>query len=167
MRLEIDYGLAGSGKSRYIKHILAKALERGEKLMILVPDQHSFITERSVLEDFGVQNGAKIKVLWFNQLARFITEEYGGVRPRLLDDAGKTILMSKAVSLVSDELDYYKKQASKPDFIRSMLNLSAEIKYSKTDLETLLQAGEASDSAVLRKKTDEITRICRQYDALY
>ena len=47
--LEIDYGLAGSGKSRYINQLFAQKLHTDEKLMILVPDQHSFITERSVL----------------------------------------------------------------------------------------------------------------------
>ena len=164
--LEIDYGLAGSGKSRYIKKILDENLKLGKRLMILVPDQYSFITERSVLEDFGVREGSKIKVIWFNNLARLISEEYGGTNPELLDNSGKAILMSKAVSELKPKLDFYKKQASKPEFISSLLNLSAEIKFSKTQSKALLEAAEKTDSAVLKKKLEEITLIEDKYDEL-
>lgn len=163
---ELDYGLAGSGKSRYIKEILKQKLNSDDKLMILVPDQHSFITERSVLEDFGVKSGSKIKVIWFNNLARLIIEEYGSVKPKLLDNSGKAVLMSKAIKEVSQQLDYYKNQASKPDFIASLVNLSAEIKYSKTELEDLIKAGENSGSNQLSQKLKEIALITKKYDQL-
>ena len=163
---ELDYGLAGSGKSRYIKNIFEQKLNSEDKLMILVPDQHSFITERSVLEDFGVKDGSKIKVIWFNNLARLIIEEYGSVKPKLLDNSGKAVLMSKAISEVSQELDYYKNQASKPDFIASLVNLSAEIKYSKTTLPDLVKAGESSGSNQLSQKLREIALITEKYDEL-
>ena len=164
--LEIDYGLAGSGKSRYINQIFAEKLHTDEKLMILVPDQHSFITERSVLEDFGMRDGAKIKVIWFNNLARVITEEYGGVKAEMLDGAGKAVLMSKAIEQVSEQLEYYRKQAARPDFIGSMLNFTTEMKFSKTDLQALVTAGEQSGSGVLKKKIEEISLITARYDAL-
>jgi len=164
--LEIDYGLAGSGKSRYIKELFAHKLESDEKLMILVPDQHSFITERSVLEDFGAQKGSRIKVIWFNNLARLITETYGGVKPQLLDNAGKAVLMSKAIEQSSDRLEYYKKQANRPDFIAGMLNFSTEMKFSKTKFEDLEAAATQSGSAVLQKKIAEITQITRCFDEL-
>lgn len=163
---ELDYGLAGSGKSRYIKEVFKQKLNSEDKLMILVPDQHSFITERSVLEDFGVKEGSKVKVIWFNNLARLIIEEYGSVKPKLLDNSGKAVLMSKAIKEVNAELDYYKKQASKPDFIASLVNLSAEIKYSKTPLEALIKAGENSGSNQLSQKLKEIALITQKYDEL-
>lgn len=163
---ELDYGLAGSGKSKYIEDVFKQKLKTDDKLMILVPDQHSFITERSVLEHFGVKDGAKIKVIWFNNLARLITEEYGSVKPKLLDNSGKAVLMSKAVREVADELDYYKKQSSKPDFIASLVNLSAEIKYSKTPLADLISAGEKSGSNQLSQKLKEIALISAKYDEL-
>ncbi|MBQ6381260.1 MAG: PD-(D/E)XK nuclease family protein [Clostridia bacterium] len=166
MKLEIDYGLAGSGKSKYIKELFAAKLEADEKLMILVPDQHSFITERSVLEDFGARRGSKIKVIWFNNLARVITETYGGVKPEVLDNAGKAVLMSKAIEQCSAQLSYYKKQAARPDFIAGMLNFSTELKYSKTDLKALASAADASGSAVLKQKIEEISMISRSFDAL-
>ena len=164
--LEIDYGLAGSGKSRYINQLFAQKLDTDEKLMILVPDQHSFITERSVLEDFGMRDGAKIKVIWFNNLARVITEKYGGVKAELLNGSGKAVLMSKAIEQVSEQLEYYRKQASRPDFIGSMLNFTTEMKFSKTDLDALVAAGEQAGSAVLKKKIGEISLITARYDAL-
>lgn len=164
--LEIDYGLAGSGKSRYIKDIFWSKIDSDEKLMILVPDQYSFITERSVLEDFGARLGSRIKVIWFNELARDITEKYGGVKAKLLDNSGKAVLMSKAVKELSDKLDFYKNQASKPDFISSILNLTSEIKYSKTDIDSLIQAGSDSGSSVLAKKLEEISLIIKKYDEL-
>ena len=139
--LEIDYGLAGSGKSRYINQLFAAKLHTDEKLMILVPDQHSFITERSVLEDFGMHDGAKIKVIWFNNLARVITEKYGGVKAEMLNGSGKAVLMSKAIEQVSDRLTFYQKQSSRPDFIASMLNFTTEMKFSKTNLDDLIAAG--------------------------
>ena len=164
--LEIDYGLAGSGKSKYIQSLFAEKVHTDEKLMILVPDQHSFITERSVLEDFGARDGAKIKVIWFNNLARIITEKYGGVKPEMLDGSGKAVLMSKAIEELSGQLQFYQKQASRPEFIDSMLNFTMEMKFSKTDTDRLLQAGEQSDSGVLQQKIREIAMITQRYDAL-
>ena len=74
--------------------------------------------------------------------------------------------MSKAVTELKDKLDFYKKQASKPDFISSLLNLSAEIKFSKTESGALLEAAKKTDSAVLQKKLEEITSIEDRYDEL-
>ena len=164
--LEIDYGLAGSGKSKYIKEVFFEKLHSDEKLMILVPDQHSFITERSVLEDFGVREGSKIKVIWFNNLAREITEEYGGTTNELLDGAGKAILMSKAIEELRGELVFYQKQATRSDFIGSMLNFTTEMKFSKTDIAQLRLAGEQSGSGVLQQKIEEISAITKRYDEL-
>lgn len=164
--LELIYGIAGSGKSQYIENTFKKLLSGGDKLMIVVPDQHSFITERSILEKYGAHWASKIKVMWFNNLAREISEKYGGVKSKTLANSGKAVLMSKALSLVGDDISFYKKQAKKPEFTNEILKITEEMKFSGVTTEDLLCACEKLRSNVLIHKLSEISLITDKYNEL-
>ena len=52
--LQFVLGRAGSGKTEYLRELLAeKNRQGGEKLMMLVPEQYSFETEKAILHKAG------------------------------------------------------------------------------------------------------------------
>ena len=61
-------GRAGSGKTHYLHNIISEKLNITEPLLI-VPEQFSFETERSLLKTFGAQGFKKITLSSFSRLA--------------------------------------------------------------------------------------------------
>ena len=68
--LQFVLGRAGSGKTEYLRELLAeKNRQGGEKLMMLVPEQYSFETEKAILHKAGPVRAATIQVYSFTRLA--------------------------------------------------------------------------------------------------
>ena len=52
--LHVIYGRAGSGKTQYVRELLAGRCENGERnLLLLTPEQYSFESERAMLRRLG------------------------------------------------------------------------------------------------------------------
>ena len=55
--LRFVFGRNGSGKTEYVRKLLSEKLLAGEKgLILIVPEQFSFETERAMLEKVGPKN---------------------------------------------------------------------------------------------------------------
>jgi len=71
--LQFVLGRAGSGKTEYLRELLAeKNRQGGEKLMMLVPEQYSFETEKAILHKAGPVRAASIQVYSFTRLAEAV-----------------------------------------------------------------------------------------------
>ena len=77
MSLRLIYGRGGSGKSHYcLQDIKEKIKENGKdsnktrnKLVLMVPEQYSFQSERNLLKVVGVTGIIQAEVLSFKRLA--------------------------------------------------------------------------------------------------
>ena len=63
--LQLILGRSGSGKTEYVFSQIKKLVENGEQnILLLTPEQYSFISERRLLKDLGesrvnsVENGS-------------------------------------------------------------------------------------------------------------
>ncbi len=165
--LKFVIGEAGSGKSEYIEKVFFEQARQGDnRLMIIVPDQYSYITERSVLEKLGAKYARNIKIARFDKLADDIIGKFGGVSGNILTPSGKVILMAKAMRLVSDDLTYYKKQSDKVNFINEMIRLGEELRLSQIEATALFECAEKVDSSVLKAKLCDISLIYGKYSEL-
>lgn len=62
-------GRSGSGKTEYLRKVLAEKAEAGnDRLILLVPEQFSFDSERGMLEKLGNKKAQQIQVLSFSRL---------------------------------------------------------------------------------------------------
>ena len=102
--------------------------------MLLVPEQYSFRTEQKVLKELGQSSVFKVSILTFNTLVKMILTQVGGATHRLISETGKTMLMTKVMGEVKDELTLFKAVASKPSFIEMAKSLVDEIKRYDVDL---------------------------------
>ena len=74
-------GRAGSGKTTFVLERLLQAAKKG-RVLLLVPEQFSFESERTLLETLGPRLAGRIRVLSFPRLAETVFREVGGLAGR-------------------------------------------------------------------------------------
>ena len=75
--LHFILGPAGSGKTAIARRLLEKKREEGQDVMLLVPEQYSYETERAVLEQYGEAFFAGIQITSFARLPDAVFRRYG------------------------------------------------------------------------------------------
>lgn len=160
-------GRAGSGKTYTIRQTLCDLARQGsQKLMLLVPEQYSFESERAMLRLLGAKDEQNVQVVSFTRLADLVFRRYGGLAGRRLDDGGRSILMSLALEQVSAELPLYQKHAQTPELVSMMLSACAEMKMCAVTPNDLTAAAKKMQDSTLKEKTAELALIFSAYDAL-
>lgn len=144
-------GAAGTGKSSFIRREIAKHCEGNEaNVILLVPEQFSFETEREYYELLGAERAGKVKVLSFMRLCDDVFRQYGGMAGDYATDTAKILTMRLALKECRDELRLYGKNAGKPDFVLSMLDTVEEMKNAGITPEMLTSEGAADRSRPLK-----------------
>ena len=165
--LRLLLGRSGSGKTFEARRRLCHLAEEGrEKLMLLVPEQYSFESERAMLRLLGAGKAPRVEVYSFTRLADAVFRAYGSFAGERLDEGGKVILMSLALEAAADGLELYRRQAPSPEFLQQMLAAGAELKLCGIPPEELSRAALSLEDGVLRRKARETGWILSCYDAL-
>ena len=102
-------GRSGSGKTEYLRKVLAEKAEAGNDRLILVPEQFSFDSERGMLEKLGNKKAQQIQVLSFSRLTDFVLKGLNRPVPRDPGDGTRILFMLRALEAVQDDLVYYGK----------------------------------------------------------
>lgn len=159
-------GRAGSGKTQYVRNILNEYVIAGKSNMILiVPEQFSFESERYILNTLGPKDALNIDVLSFTRLAQCVFSQYGGICNNLIDDGNKVLLMSLALENIKDELELYSKYVKSTSFIEKMLHMCTEFKQRKISPDDLMSASKNIEATILKQKLYEISLIYASYSA--
>lgn len=161
--LNIVLGRSGSGKTTYVRDLLGNKAKAGEdKLLLIVPEQFSYSSERALLETFGPIIANRIEVLSFSRLADFVNRKVGGINGVKLDDADKIILLLHAISGIKDSLEFYKDQADKTYFSKDLISLFSEFNKQCIGPEDLKE----TTNNTLNKKLIDIGLILNEYNSL-
>ena len=166
--LHLVTGPSGSGKTEYIRGKLGALAEEGrENLLLIVPEQYSYDTERAMLERLGNAAAQRVEVLSFSRLADHVFRTTGGNAGIVADDGTKLILMLRAMDAVAEHLDYYKKYRDDVRLAKELLAVFREVRQSGAGPDRLETAADKVKSTVLSKKLRELSLIFRTYDALF
>ena len=77
--LQLILGRAGSGKTYRIREQVKQLAEQNtEKIMLLVPEQYSFESEKAMLKLLGPKQVNKVQVMSFTRLTDMAFRSYGG-----------------------------------------------------------------------------------------
>ncbi len=164
--LKFVLGRSKSGKTEYVRNLLAALAKNGEnKLLMLVPDQQTFDTEKAFLEILGAKAAMNIKVLGFSRLCDFVFEETGYVPNTLADDSVKTLLMSIALEDTADFMQMYSDKALSTQLLGMMLDIRYELMRNKITPEILTEAAK-SDNNLLGAKLHDVNMTLSAYEAL-
>lgn len=147
MALQFIMGSAGSGKSTFLYDMIAKeaAEHREKKYFILVPDQFTLETQKTMVERSGGRGILNIDVLSFHRMAFRVFEQLPALSRTILEDMGKTMLLRKVFSEQKDRLTYFKKGMDKPGFLDECKSFLCELEQygirNESDFERLEKLG--------------------------
>lgn len=167
--LRIIQGGAKAGKSFQVREeLLQAALQEGAEcgLLLFVPEQFSFETERSYVDALGLRDSGKIRVVSFGRFAEDIFREFGGLAGEYATDTARLITMKLALQECQEQLSVYDRLTGKPDFPAQLLQMIAELKNAGISGNSLLEAEHALGSGVLKDKVTDLSLLWSAHEGL-
>lgn len=163
--LQIIFGAAGCGKTCYARELAGRLAKEGKRTALIVPEQHSFETERAMLKLLGAQLAHSVEIFSFTRLAERVARDLGECAGKRLDNAGRAVVMSIALSELRGETEYYRGKRQSSDFISHLTDAVKEFKICSVTPEMLESACVKTDGT-LSRKLHELSLIYRAYDAV-
>lgn len=145
MALQFILGASGSGKSTelYARIRAEAAAHPDTQYLLLVPDQFTLETQRTLVEQNGGKGILNIDVLSFHRLAYRAFEEVPALRKTVLEDMGKMMLLRKVFTEQKKNLVYFKRGLYRTGFLdecKSFLCELAQYAIEDEDFDTMLSA---------------------------
>ena len=133
-------GRMGSGKTTIIYNRIKERIEQDMDAVLIVPEQYSFNTEKTMLELLGAKGADKVEVLSFSFLAQKLLKKYGVNSMTEIDDSTRALMMSLALESVSDELNVYGRHRYSASVIMEMLKIIKEFRQCSVSPDMLRDA---------------------------
>ena len=150
-RITFVAGRAGAGKSRYLRERMRELLLNKERVIVIVPEQFTFETERELTEAFsgGLYN---VSVFSFTTLARRVLKK-SGERNVFLSPEGMRMVVKKSVNECEKKLTAFSGVAERPGFSETAVSLFTMFKRFEITPKELNKATEKlPDEALLKRK---------------
>ncbi|MBR5495961.1 MAG: exodeoxyribonuclease V subunit gamma, partial [Oscillospiraceae bacterium] len=164
--LEFVIGRAKSGKTNLLFKKIQTLANQGQKIILIVPLQFSFETEKTIYKKLGAKLARQVEVLSFDRLSEKIFTKYGRTGKPYADDVEKAILLQLAMEEVSDALAVYGKNISSQGFRTEIFNVISQLKNSSVNCADLEQASTKIDNTITSQKLEDISLIYTSYCAL-
>lgn len=166
MMLNFITGVKGSGKTSLAHKITGQAVADGENVMLIVPRQFSFESDRSILSLLGPKAASETEVYSFRRLCDEVLRNHGGVGKPVATSGVKHILMSLAVEAVGDSLDTFATHKNDMALSGKLLLSVEEIKNAGISPEELEKCAEQTKDRILSEKMKETALVYSAYEAL-
>lgn len=131
---------------------------RGERNIVIVPDQYSFATEREVLKALGTACAFDVEVASFSRLA----DKVVGRAQNMLNKQTCIILMHRVIIEVADKLESYGRASKMRGFAREMYAVITNIRNSGVKPDELSRIVPMLTGGI-RAKTKDIATIYNAY----
>lgn len=166
MGVRFIFGRAGSGKSYYCLNQIKKKLDNNEKnkLILLVPDQYTFQTEKKLLEHIGEKALLRAEVLSFKRMATRVFDKCGGRAINVIEDSGKNMLIYKLLKDKGEELQYFNRISKKQGFVGIVSKSITEFKKYNISEEILREKELQIDNNDLKEKINDLLSIYESFN---
>lgn len=163
MSLRLIYGRAGSGKSWFCLNDIKNKLEKEDtrELILLVPEQFSFQSQKNFLKIVGEKGAIKAEVLDFKRMANRVFNEVGGVTRKHMNSAGKSMLLFYILEERKDGLKTFNLAARQQGFVGTVSQIISEFKRFNVTPELLATTVNNIESNDALK--DKLLDICSIY----
>ena len=105
--LKLILGGSGSGKTTLLYPRIRTRAEAGQKSILLVPEQFTSSTEGRIYRELGDALSGMVESFSFTSLAEKILSAEGGSAVQTLSDAGRAVLVRRALEELQDNVRYY------------------------------------------------------------
>ncbi len=164
--LNILYGRAATGKSYKILENIKNDVLNNKEVILLVPEQFTFESERALLKMLGNKSSTNVSVLSFSRLYDEISRKTGGRIANRITESDKTILINRAFKSVVDKLKIWNKYSSSAGFCQNLLVAINELKSEAISPEEILNTSDTINNSYLKLKLNDISIIYSAYNAL-
>ena len=162
--LQLILGISGSGKSSRILSEIKSRAEKGQKSILLVPEQFTSSTEKRIYNTLGDSLSGFADSYSFSSLAEHILQTYGGAAIPTVSDAGRAVLVRRAVESLGDKVQYYRRHRRNVTFCQMAAETINELKSAGVSAEQLAQYAPQAGSG--KEKLQELSLIFSAYEAL-
>ena len=163
--LQVITGKAGTGKTMLLMQSVARDMERGQKNILIVPEQYSHQAERELCAVCGSRVSLYAQVLTFTGFARWVDNQIGSGAPVTLDKGGQLLCMALAVDMVYAQLRVYGSARKRANLQGQLLEAVTELKTACVTAEELLRAASDCDG-ILADKLSDMAMLLSAYDAV-
>ncbi|MBE6009424.1 MAG: hypothetical protein E7236_02005 [Lachnospiraceae bacterium] len=158
MALQFIYGNPGCGKSEILYEKLTAHAKKDpfQRIFLIVPEQFTLETQKKMVRRSDGHVITNIDVVSFERLA-FRSFEEIGMRPNVLEDNGKNLMLRKIAGDHADELTYLRANIRKFGYVeevKSMLSELMQYAVGPRDLEAILS--DLSPESSLHHKLSDI-----------
>ena len=158
--------IIGGRAGRLLPHILPQidqARKAGTRVILLVPEQYTLQAEREIIAGLNLPGLLDIEVLSPRRLTRRIRESGGRSPLAPLDAAGRSMAIAQALTLVQDELTYYKRVALTPGLPDKMSVLMADMQRAGLTPEAVAAHAESLQPGALKAKEGDLAKVWSAY----
>ena len=165
--LRFVLGKSGTGKTEYLYNTLTKLAESGEnRIIMLIPDQSSFETEKVFLDRLGAKKCQNVKVFGFSRFCRYVFDTINFEQKNVIDDSTRAVIMSLALEQLDTSLEMFANSSGKKSVIEAMLSALKECKKAKISTKMLRNVSALVDDKTLKTKLRETALIIDTFDAI-
>ena len=160
-------GRAGSGKTRLLRQKIDETLANTQsRPLLIVPEQFSFDTERSMLSFLGPAKLKKIDIFSFTRLALESLKNTPYFSKKIPDDGIRNLLMSEALFQLDGRLEVFSNIKPTVSALSPLVDFCKELKYCCIDSEEIDEKLKLVNEGYLKSKISEISLINEAYNAL-
>ncbi|MCF0147092.1 MAG: helicase-exonuclease AddAB subunit AddB [Clostridium sp.] len=167
MGIRFIFGRAGTGKSRFCLEQIKKKIENNtgnNKLILIVPEQYTFDTEKKFLDIVTEKGFLRGQVLSFKRMAHRVFEECGGRTDVKISDSGRNMLIYKLLRENGDNLQYFNRMSKEQGFSSIVSKAITEFKKYNISSEILGIKEEEIHDEELKKKVNDLKIIYRDFN---
>ena len=156
--LQLIVSRTGYGKTTFIQNKIKELVQNKKEVVLIIPEQISFESERDILRAVGAKNLQYVNVMSFSRFCSLFFAKYGGRDKPYIDSVGKTAIMQEVLKTLAPSLDLFRKSATTTQFCSLMLSLSQKTKQNAVTPDMLSVTAQTS-SGILKQKLTEISLI--------
>lgn len=164
--LRFILGRSGTGKTAAVYQTIEELARAGEEqILLLVPDQSSFETEKAFLDRLGPRLCRRVIVFGFDGMCRHVFRQTHTVPANVIDNGTRAVLMNMALEQLSEKLTLLRSR--RPRAVADMLlETLSGCKKSGVTTEMLRRAAGALDDQTLQTKLRETALVLDAFEAL-
>ena len=162
--LKLVLGGSGSGKTTLLYARIKARAQAGKRSILLVPEQFTSSTEGRIYRELGDALSGMVESFSFTSLAERILSAEGGAAVQALTDAGRAVLVRRALEELQDNVHYYYRHRRSAAFCQMAAETIDELKSAGLSGQQLYAL--AQDCGPEGGKLSELALIFQGYETL-
>ena len=162
--LHLVLGGSGSGKTTLLYRRICARAQQGKKSILIVPEQFTSSTEGRIYRELGDAQSGMVESFSFSSLAEKILSTEGGAAVQTLSDAGRAVLVRRALGELQDNVRYYYRHRRSAAFCQMAAQTIDELKSAGLSGQQLAEL--AKGCGAESGKLEELALIFQGYETL-